>query len=185
MSALGLPLSIDVGRPARQAVAVGAEVTVRVHASIVMVILLAVGVASFTQGKPNFSGEWVLNKEASQLSPGADGMRGAVWRIDHLEPRFVHKASFVTESKPIEWQYDLQSDGREVTATHPGGTTTSRLSWDGQALVVTMRTQRSDGGAMTISFRYELVDGGRRLRAFEQLRGTDHDQDNVWVFDRR
>ena len=148
-------------------------------------ILLAIGAALLAQDKPNFSGEWVLNRQASTLSPGADGMKGGVWRIEHQEPRFVLKASFVTDSKPIDWQYELQSDGREVVATHPGGTTTFRLSWEGQALVVTMRTKRSGGGETAISFRYELVDGGRRLRAVEQLRGTDHDQDNVWVFDRR
>jgi len=37
---------------------------------------------------------------------------------------------------------------------------------------------------MTIVFRYELQGGGRRLRAAEQLRGADRDQDNVWVFER-
>jgi hypothetical protein len=38
---------------------------------------------------------------------------------------------------------------------------------------------------MTVSFRFELLDAGRRLRAAEELRGTDHDQDNVWIFERR
>jgi hypothetical protein len=38
---------------------------------------------------------------------------------------------------------------------------------------------------MTVSFRFELLDAGRRLRAAEALRGTDHDQDNVWIFERR
>jgi hypothetical protein len=38
---------------------------------------------------------------------------------------------------------------------------------------------------MAISFRYELLDAGRRLRATEQVRGTDHDQDNIWMFERR
>jgi hypothetical protein len=50
--------------------------------------------------------------------------------------------------------------------------------------MVTWRTQRSDG-EMEISFRYELLDAGRRLRAAEQVRGTDHDQDNIWMFERR
>ena len=36
-----------------------------------------------------------------------------------------------------------------------------------------------------ISFRYELLDAGWRLRATEQVRGTDHDQDNIWIFERR
>jgi hypothetical protein len=36
-----------------------------------------------------------------------------------------------------------------------------------------------------IAFRYELLDAGRRLRATEQVRGSDHDQDNTWMFERR
>jgi hypothetical protein len=60
----------------------------------------------------------------------------------------------------------------------------SSLGWQGSALVVTWRTQRSDG-EVKISFRYELLDAGRRLRATEQVRGTDHDQDNSWIFERR
>jgi hypothetical protein len=111
-------------------------------------------------------------------------MQSGVWRIEHREPAFRHKASFVTESNPIQWEYELLSDGSEVVGTQPGATTVSSLRWEGNALVVTWRIQRSDG-EMKISFRYELVDGGRRLRAMEQVRGTDHDQDNVWIFEPR
>jgi hypothetical protein len=32
---------------------------------------------------------------------------------------------------------------------------------------------------------HELVDAGRRLRAAEHVHGTDRDQDNIWIFDRR
>lgn len=131
--------------------------------------------------KPDFSGEWILNRDASTLSPGADGVRSATWHIDHREPTFRHKASFQTAGDPIRWEYELRSDGHDAAAGNSGAATTSRLSWDGDALVVEMRI----GGEMTIVFRHELIDGGRRLRAAEQLRGTDHDQDNVWVFDRR
>lgn len=114
----------------------------------------------------DFSGEWVLNREASTLSPGADAMQSAVWRITHREPTFGITARFETAGDPIEFAFELQNDGRE---------------WDGDAMIVTM----APGGGMTITFRYELSADGRVLRAHEQLRGTDHDQDNVWVFDRR
>jgi putative acetyltransferase len=134
--------------------------------------------------KPDFSGEWTLNRQASTLSPGAEGIRSAVWHIEHCDPTFHHKASFVTSADPIQWEYELPSDGREVVAAHEGVTTVSSIRWDGDALVVTMRIQRADG-EMSITFRHELLEGGRCLRAAEQLRGTDHDQDNVWVFDRR
>jgi hypothetical protein len=134
--------------------------------------------------KPNFSGEWLLNRDDSTLSPGADGVRSAVWHIEHREPTFGIKAAFETDSDPIQWEFELLSDGQEVAAGEPGAAMASRLGWDEDALVVTMRIQRPDG-EMSIAFRYELIDGGRRLRAGEQLRGTDHDQDNVWMFDRR
>jgi hypothetical protein len=55
--------------------------------------------------------------------------------------------------------------------------------WDGDALVFADRHQTSNG-EMRITFRYELQDSGRRLRASEQLRGPDREQDNLWVFDR-
>jgi len=124
--------------------------------------------------KPDFSDEWILNREASTLSPGADAVRSGTWRIEHREPTFHHKAAFVFERNPFEYEYELLSDGREVVGTQAGARTVSSLRWDGNALVVTWRTQRSDGES-EISFRYELLDAGRRLRANEQARGTDHD----------
>jgi hypothetical protein len=133
--------------------------------------------------KPDFSGEWTLNRQASNLSPGADAMESGAWRIEHREPMFHHKAAFVAASGTREYEYELQTDGREIVSDHQGGRTISSLRWDGDALVITWRTQRSDS-EITVSFRYELLDSGRRLRAMEQLRGTDHDQENVWIFDR-
>lgn len=152
---------------------------------IATVIFLGVAASSgLGQEKPDFSGEWILNRDASTLSPGADAVKSGVWRIEHREPAFRHKAEFITDGKPINYEYELTTDGREVVSTHKGGRTVSSLRWDGNALVVTWRTERSDGET-TVSFRSELVDTGRRLRAVEQLRGTDHDQDNVWIFERR
>jgi len=150
-----------------------------IETCIATVILLGVAISGLVQDKPDFSGEWILNRESSTLSPGADGVRSGVWRIEHREPRFHHKATFVTGGNPIEYEYDLRSDGPDVAATEGAS-----LRWDGNALVVTFRTKRPDG-EMLISFRYELLDAGRRLRATEQVRGTDHDQDNVWIFERR
>jgi len=75
------------------------------------------------------------------------------------------------------------TDGREVVdGTEPA--TTSSLSWDGDALVFTDRTNATDA-PVTMSWRYELDDSGRRLTATERIRGGGRDQDNVWVFERR
>jgi len=133
---------------------------------------------------PDFTGEWILNRQASTLSPGADTVQSASLVIAHREPAFRCKGSFVMPGHPFEYEYELLTDGRDVNSSGRGVEMISRLEWDGEALIVTWRTLLP-GAGQTISFRYELIDAGERLRANEQVRGTDHDQDNVWMFDRR
>ena len=147
------------------------------------ITLRALRVLDWYSGRPDFSGEWILNREASTLSPGADTVQSGVWRIDHREPIFHHKAAFVFPGGSRDYEYELRSDAGDVVSEQSGVRTVSSLQWEGDALVVAWRTEPADAG-MTVSFRNELIDGGRRLRATERLRGTDHDQDNVWIFDR-
>ena len=147
-------------------------------------IILGAASSGLAQEKPDFSGEWILNPHASTLSPGADAVQSGVWHIEHRDPTFRHKAALVTAGKPFNYEYELLSDGREIVGTQQGARTVSSLRWEGRALVVSFRSERSDG-ERKVSFRYELTDDGRRLRAVEQVRGTDHDQDNVWIFERR
>ncbi len=132
---------------------------------------------------PDFSGEWILTRQASTLSPGADGMKSGVWLIKHREPEVHVKASFVTAGDPVEFEWTLRTDAGEIVNTHENMTMASSLKWEGAGLIVRWRISRPEGET-NIAFRYELSEDRRRLTAVEQLRGTDHDQDNVWVFDR-
>jgi len=134
--------------------------------------------------KPDFTGDWVLNRPASTLSPGADTVQSARWAIEHREPVFRQTASFAFESGPRDYEYELRSDGPAVPGENEGPSEGGWAQWDGDALVVTFR-QPIPTGRMTVSFRHLLIDDGRRIRAEEQVRGTAWDQDNVWIFDRR
>jgi hypothetical protein len=135
------------------------------------------------QQKPDFSGEWQLNRQASVLSPGASVAQSGTLRIEHREPSFKCHMTIVMDGKPVETKYELQTHGRELAGTEAWGRMVSSLRWDGDALVATWRIE-APNGEVTISFRYELHDGGRRLRAAEQIRGGGRDQDNTWVFER-
>ncbi len=116
--------------------------------------------------KPDFSGEWTLNREASTLSPVvAPVVQGGFVKIEHREPTVSVHLSIKMEGTPFDARFQRISE------------------WDGEALVFTDRIP-TPNGEMTIVFRYELQEGGRRLRAAEQLRAPDREQDNVWVFDR-
>ena len=151
---------------------------------IAAVVALAGTITVIGQEKPDFSGEWRLNRQASTLSPiVAPAVQSGNLRIEHHEPSLKCQMTIVLDGKPIETKFELLSDGREVAATHGGRRIVSSLRWDGDALVATWRIE-GPNGEVTISFRYELQDGGRRLRAAEQIRGGGRDQDNVWVFER-
>jgi hypothetical protein len=133
--------------------------------------------------RPHFSGEYVLNRDASALSPGADAVRRAVIRIEHHEPTVRCQASFVFDGKTFEYSLERVSDGREVVE-QAECTTVSSLHWDGNVLVFVDQMKGPDS-EVTMIWRYELLEHRRRLRAVEQIHGGGRDQDNVWEFERR
>ena len=63
--------------------------------------------------KPDFSGEWRLNRDASKLSPAvAAAARSGVLRIEHREPKFASHLTIVFDDKPVESRFEL---GRRFT----------------------------------------------------------------------
>jgi hypothetical protein len=130
--------------------------------------------------KPDFSGEWVLDRQASSLSPGADAVRSARLRITHRDPNVRMEGKFEFEGNAFEYSMELVADGREVVSQD--GRSTTSLRWENDALLFLDRTNGPDS-QVTMSWRYELQEGGRRLVATEQIRGGGRDQDNSWVFE--
>jgi hypothetical protein len=116
--------------------------------------------------RPDFTGQWILNVASSSLSPVvAPVVQSGFVRIDHREPIVTVHLSITMDGKPFDVRFERESN------------------WDGDALAFVDRVP-TPSGEMTISFRYELLESGRRLRAAEELRAADREQDNVWVFDR-
>ena len=151
-------------------------------------ILLGLSAFGVPQQKPDFSGEWIPNRQTSTVSALAKAVQSGVVRIEHRDPVFRYTAAFMSENGPLQYgplpyEYELRSDGRELGFIQQGLTAVSILRWAGEALVATWRIQGEV--ELRISLRYELIDGGGRLRVVEQIRGGLQDQDNIWVFDRR
>jgi hypothetical protein len=116
--------------------------------------------------KPNFTGQWTLNVAASSLSPVvAPVVQSGFVRIEHQEPLVSLHLSITMDGKPFDVRFQRESN------------------WDGDALAFVDKVA-TPNGEMTIAFRYDLLDSGRRLRAAEELRAPDREQDNVWIFDR-
>jgi hypothetical protein len=152
---------------------------------IAVMSLLACAAALTAQQKPDYSGEYVLNPQASTLSPAvAAAIQSGGMRVEHREPKFGCRMTMSFGDKPIEYAFEFMTDGREVSGTERGRKTVSSMHWEGDALVFKSQSQGPDS-EVTMSWRYELLDGGRRLRAVEQMRGGGRDQDNIWVFERK
>jgi hypothetical protein len=131
--------------------------------------------------KPNFTGEYVLDRQSSALSGGAAAIVTATLRIEHDDPRFRCSARFTSASDAIEFTFERFTDGRETAVnTHER----SRCYWDDDALISEDR-MGSGGAAVVMTWRYDLMNDARRLRATERIRGAGRDQDNIWEFERQ
>ncbi|HZI79907.1 MAG TPA: hypothetical protein VFD69_10365 [Vicinamibacterales bacterium] len=155
-----------------------------VHA-LATAVAVAWAAAAAAQARPDFSGEWVLNRQGSTLPPPVSNVESGVVRIEHREPSFAFHRTYVMAGTPREAGFTRRTDGAETSETGPQGlTTVSTLRWDGTALVLAMRI-KGPGFEATNDVRYELIEGGRRLRAAEQGRRPRGNHDAVWIYDRR
>jgi hypothetical protein len=129
--------------------------------------------------KPDFSGEWVLDRKASHLTGGASAMETGVLRIDHRGPKcgFQIRMNAGGESVERSWESSLLD---EIPVVESGFY--SRLFWEGDVLVFECGSEGADE-KWSMLWRYQLLDSGRRLQAIEQMRGRG-DFDNTWIFEK-
>ena len=135
-------------------------------------------------GKPDLTGTWTLDLEKCQLQSPSKIDSGTI-TIAHRDPAFRFSRTFVVGGKEDALSYELTTDGREKIVKEPGRTTSSRMYWDGDVLVLDEKIVLTDGRAATNTVRYSLHEGGRMLVAEERFRGPFHKHDNIWVADRK
>jgi hypothetical protein len=134
--------------------------------------------------RPDFSGEWTLDRSASSLQAEMAAVESGVVRIQHREPSFGFSRTFVLKSMPIDTAFEIQTDGREVANSNRGIVSRSRMEWQGTSLLLTVLIDGPRGQVSNV-VRYELLDGGKTLRAVEDVGGAAPAHHNVWIFGRR
>ena len=129
--------------------------------------------------KPDFSGEWVLDRQASHLTGGASAMETGVLRIDHRDPKCGFQISMSAGGESVEraWESRLSDEIPAVDGFY------SRLFWEGDVLAFECGSKGADE-TWSMLWRYQLLDSGRRLQAVEQMRGPGSDFDNTWIFEK-
>jgi hypothetical protein len=155
-----------------------------VRASLLFVALAAA--ISAAQERPNFTGDWTLDLENSQLHEDFRALERGVVRIEHHEPAFAFRRTFFFNGQPNEASYEVTTDGRENRGVGPrGGEVVATMHWDQAALVVQQRISDPRAGQLNNRVRYELLDEGRTLRAIEDFDGGGRSHHNVWIYTRR
>jgi len=104
------------------------------------------------QQKPDFSGEWILNREACTLSPAAGVIQSGIVRIEHRDPTFHYKSTLTSERGQVQIEFELPSDGSEVVSSQQGMKSTSNLRWAGESLLFTSRMQLPNGGPVFVEW---------------------------------
>lgn len=105
--------------------------------------------------------------------------------IEHKEPNFRFHRLSLKGGKADESAFELTTDGVEKVEREGGRVRTSRLTWDGEALVFYSHVLLPDGREATDTVRYSLQDGGKAFVAEEKFRGPVVKYDNLWVTDKK
>ena len=83
--------------------------------------------------RPDFTGDYALNRAASTLSTSAAGVQSAHVHIEHAEPQIHYQASFVASDRELKATFDRLTDGHPVTSAHGELSTLSSVLCGSQA----------------------------------------------------
>src|SRR5689334_20755638 len=97
------------------------HITTGAARALAALLLLAGALAAAAQGRPDFSGDWVLNRQASSLPPPVSSVESGVVRIEHRDPSFVFHRSYVIGGTPRDGGFTIRTDGAESRDTGPQG----------------------------------------------------------------
>ena len=128
-------------------------------------LLIAAAVAfglttTHAQQRPDFSGEWVLNRATSSLQGDTAAVASGVVRIQHRDPAFTFQRTFVVNQQSLDASYEIRTDGREIAAASRGLKSMVAARVAGPSLALTALINGPRGEVSNI-VRYELLDEGR------------------------
>jgi hypothetical protein len=130
------------------------------------------------QTKPDFSGEWKMNREKSKFAGG--GPDNLLIKIDHKEPSFVEDWKMSTADGERSFQAKYTTDGKETEQDVMGRRAKTSAKWEGDALVIEFKTENG-------FFKRKIMlsaDGKTITKAVTQSRDGEQTEDTV-VFEKQ
>ena len=140
---------------------------------------------SESSASPNFSGEWELNREETELQhPELSLLDSAIFVIDHEDNLFTLFRNFIADGEEDTLTWSLVPDSPEVLTKSGDHESYDRLYWQADTLVFVSRIVPPRGGAVD-TVRYTLRENGNRLEARERFCAPRFRFYNLWRFNRR
>jgi hypothetical protein len=139
----------------------------RARIGIIAVAALAVSTLAFAQAKPDFSGTWTLDPEASQMGQGGGGqgagrgggMMGGPMTVKQTGDTLVVEQ--VRGENTVTMTYKLDGTQSKNTVPGRGGATSEQVSvakWSGNTIVIT-RTQQMGDQSIEITETWAMEGG--------------------------
>ncbi|HLH00305.1 MAG TPA: hypothetical protein VKX49_28630 [Bryobacteraceae bacterium] len=131
------------------------------HRKLILMSFAATVLATCLTAKPNFSGTWVLNVSKSDFGP-LPGPSNETTVIEHNDPTLKVAVKAQTAQGDQDFVLNFTTDGQEATNQQGPLTLKSKLSWDGDSLVVDSTTSLQ-GNDITIKQVWTLSADGKTL----------------------
>ncbi len=125
---------------------------------------LAVAILSSTAlaDKPNFSGEWSLNIDKSNLGP-MPPPTSMTRKVDHADPALSFTEAVVGSPQGDQTvTIKVTTDGKESTNQMMGNPAKTTASWQGNTLVINM-SMDFQGTEIKLTDKWELAEDGKTL----------------------
>lgn len=128
---------------------------------ILFVSALALGpVALYAGKKPDFTGQWELNVQKSDL--GGAPMTKLTVQIEHKDPTFTYTAKATVDGQDFEESETFKTDG---TPTQSSRGATVRAHWENETLII--ESTAADGSPLDETHMSLSADGKTTTRDYE------------------
>lgn len=147
--------------------------------TITVALLYPAAVGADRPDKPNFTGEWRLDAQASDFA-GRPGPTQSVLNIEHKEPVIRLTRTLITAGGNATIEARYLTDGKETTNKVPGGRDLKNYAkWDGSGVLIT--TPLTFGCSLfSIQWRWTLSADGKTLTAVRTFGSGEAPQTEIY-----
>lgn len=152
--------------------------------SILFCILTALATAAVLPAKPNFSGNWKLNNQKSNLGP-MPAPTSLTEKITHKDPDLTAATSSIGGPQgDLNYDVTYNTGGKETTNHFGDHEAKSTAKWDGDALSIDTKVDFGQG-EMTIHAKWTLSPDGKVLTQTAHFDTPQGPLDLTYIFDKQ